>query len=831
MNKKAYLNILILAAAAYAIFAFSRTICRAELEIDYHTSDIGQMEITCHRSTNDLRPRKVTSEIWADKHRATFPLRNSPLTEVWLSFPTAPPSNLTIHRMTVRSGLGRVLWTSEVQHLITSPPAIWEVTGNGALTSRALKAGDRFKLQNPATPWAALWLPVVVEFFFCWLSLFTIFLGCLYIIRKLQSIIGRVQSSNPFARWDHLWAAASTAHSLPVVVGVTVGNVLTSFLLYYVLYGQPVYDTNDDVVMSFIAAGVWNSPSENLVFIHPWFGLLTSALYTHLAGIPWYPVLFIVVIAASMLALNFSVLRLNKRISTIFSSLLATIGTVLPFLAHLQFTMVSGLSMLAGIALWFSFLMKPQAQHKWTISAHAFAVMLCALGMMIRLESALLVATLFIPFMIGALVTAAFSAKRDWRLLFRPMAFPAVLVTLVVTLQVAQSAHYGKSEEWKSWFSLNRDKMEFIDYGRYQYDEYADVYQSARWSKEDYEMLASFQYVDPVRFTPARVAKLVDLLKADERARPPHAFLAGLVKKTGTGILQVWNKLTDEFIYKVHFVIQLMLLCFVVAWNRITLFYFFGLVLCASAIILALEIILNRLPFRVLAVCVIGLTWQMLLLCGHSLSEKWHGCDGFHLSSHLHKKYFREPGSHFLESPTLRKYAACILLVVFSKMSLSMCDHINREQDRIALVHYHHEKIIQNFKSWKTKLPQDAIIYDIADQTGIGMWLPFTPVSKIPTDSYSRCVLAGWPNQTPHQRATLQKLGLQGDFFSALSKKDHVFLVNPTDGVVPMQGGFLALREFYRSHYQLDVKYEQSKEVPNLSRIRFDAIPHLDKNR
>jgi len=570
-----------------------------------------------------------------------------------------------------------------------------------------------------------------------------------------------------------------------------------------------------------MAAGTWNEPSAELVFIHPWYGALVSRLYTHGGDFPWYPVLFVALTAASLLALNYSVLRLDRRKGVVVLSLLATLGIVMPCLSHLQFTIVGGLAMLAGTTLWMSSRMSPFASQRGCISAYSVAAVLCFFGMMVRIESALMVGVIVAPFMLMNLVFELRSSSRGWKATLGYLAFPAFLIGLTAALHFAESSHYSSSKEWRSYFARNKSLSELLAYGRFPYNDYESVYNSLGLTMADYEMIMSFQHVDAKEFSEENLAELVSLCRQAEKDHPERSKASSLLAKVWGGGPQLASELFNAPEFRFLCNVVVIALCCVLHWNRrntmLLLCLLGGFILMMSY----LAFVLNRLPFRVWEVCLAALTWSALILaCARSQT----------LSAPVRTPSTIEDMPAAMRGASLASHQATMLavLILSGTMLVELFKYVVDERLRITRVEDSEGEIINKFNYWKAQLPDDTIIYDIGDTLRIGNWRPFTPLSKLPRGAYDRYILAGWPNQSPHQRKIIARLGLEGDFFESLTKSNHVFIVSPGE-TVPLAGGFLALVNYYRVHHNIDITYDTAEQAPGLAKINFGTRLTPDK--
>ena len=283
----------------------------------------------------------------------------------------------------------------------------------------------------------------------------------------------------------------------PLVLGLLIA--LGSILTYFLLVGHPLWGANDDAVMSMIAAGVLvsNQPSADLLFIHPLYGWFISNLHMLQPEVPWYGISFILIVGLSLMILNYSILRLRRQLNFSLILIYATVGTALPSLVHLQFTIVAGLATVAGVMLLISFFMHEPETNKPFIIGIITSLCLLLIGAMIRFESMLMVCALFAPF--ATFLVLKFLQPTQSGELKKPYFVKFLIVGIIIGismigLQVLKQRHYINSPGWTKWFSLNKAKSEFLDFQKIKYNNQTrNIFDSVSWSQTDYKWICFFQ--------------------------------------------------------------------------------------------------------------------------------------------------------------------------------------------------------------------------------------------------------------------------------------------------------------------------------------------------
>ncbi len=307
---------------------------------------------------------------------------------------------------------------------------------------------------------------------------------------------------------DHFAAAV---RDRPFLVAA-VGAVLVS--LFAAVAFTPHYETNDDVTMNLIAAGLAfaDRPDEHLVFTNVVIGLPLKWLYLAAPRVPWYGIYQFATIAAAAAALTYAFLRVNPSLWQAAAAGLFLAAGVLPCLVEIQFTRTGFLASFAGLAL----LLAPvRGAASSPRLADAAGCVLLLLGSLIRFESLLLAVVMALPVM----AAAAYAAPKPT--LRRAVPVAASLAVAVV-LYFLNSAYYARDEGWKDFYAYNALRAQFTDYGRYQYNtETKPAFDAVGWEPVDYSMLVNWFYADRDRYS---LAHLQSIAAAAPSSPPPSAW-------------------------------------------------------------------------------------------------------------------------------------------------------------------------------------------------------------------------------------------------------------------------------------------------------------------
>lgn len=579
---------------------------------------------------------------------------------------------------------------------------------------------------------------------------------------------------------------SSPAPSLRSSLSIWLEALLTSLLCssaFLLFIGRPSYESNDDMGMDMIAAGVWASakPSALLLFIHPLYGGVLSRLYSLWPDVGWHGVVLLTLTALALASLHAAVLRVRRSgMLRLFLLLLVATATGL-CMTNVQFTLVAGLCFTAGTVLGLSQVLQPATDGRIRLFERGVTLVMLLIGAMLRLDSALMVAALSVPLWGGVFYLRSIAWRR--------MA-PALLTLAAVLALVRLSAglYYGDAG-WQRWQTLNTAKSEIIDTQRVVWNEVtAPVFARHGITRNDYDMLASWQYLDSQRIVPEKLAAAVQ-----EALTLPGAGADGA--KSSQGMLA-------DLLAKISKTIQLhalfwalpacLLLLHAWGWRR------FGVIAwvwgSVFLLLLYLDGIVNRLPLRVMAVGLLFANWStLLLLCLPASADEYPLDD-------RKRRLLGLLGLALLIYSLQTFHLYCVAWTGFAEKNATGIE------ERLA--------------AWQRHLPPDAVLYNVGGAIAVDSLSPLRPIHSLPLAD-AKVISLGWLNQSPHMHRYLTSIGLDAEApYLAIARQPHVYFAQQ-----PKEAEFYqyatALRQYYREQHGLDFFMEKDPQLPGLFKMKF----------
>lgn len=269
---------------------------------------------------------------------------------------------------------------------------------------------------------------------------------------------------------------------------------LAYILCLMVIFGQPGFETNDDVLMAMQASGTGFAEvaDEHLIYTHFLIGLVLKFLYQLSPELPWYG---LYILTFQTMALTIILFLLQKRFSSNLYWL--TIPYLLfaytkPFLI-IQFTTTAALVATAAAAL----LLEAMAhrRHKALLIRYTISsIILFSLASMVRAPAALLILILTALFILVKL--AGKSLNRGWKL---PIATLSIALISMFLLFTWNRNYYAGSSEWKHLYPHQQAVWKLVDTERLKQTDPVTrkCLKTAGWSTADVDMFYQWYSLDP----------------------------------------------------------------------------------------------------------------------------------------------------------------------------------------------------------------------------------------------------------------------------------------------------------------------------------------------
>jgi hypothetical protein len=560
--------------------------------------------------------------------------------------------------------------------------------------------------------------------------------------------------------------------------------MMVNFILFviFLAYATPIYETDDDLEMQFIASGFYTGhPDAHLVFINILIGWVLKFLYGSWAVCNWYFIFLIAVHYAALTAIAFLVI--SRRGGWLFTLLYIGFFLIVEMriLLHLQFTTTAFLAGTAGLLLLVDGLL-PAHPVNW--SKVIIGIFFFSLMCMIREEVALLYGAIAAPFILERL------GLNGWK---RLLGAALACVAIFVSLQGLNHWAYQKDSAWAEFSEYNdvRGQIHGTPLGLLV-PKAAPV---VGWTENDGWLFYYFYYPDrDIYAGVSKMQRLLDELKILQRQEPPPSkpsLASSLLLPLVPNMANLDLKNFGDSTRLMNLAILNAIWCIFAARSlrrRIA-----TVLLICYAITCLLDFYLlttAQLPNRV--------AYNFPLFV-HAICLYW--ATGFqNLTSPIRTNRFDYHAVRFWW-PRVSRLAAFVFIPVWAILYLFNLSML-ADSLRSANTYNQNQKYISQslFLPFRTLLP--------GGKKPLLIELPGTSIFEEHLFFYSSTekkapfflVPWGWSTHTPYFNQVLEQHHLDPYSLSVVSRPDVFFLMQPT---------FIErLKIFYREHYGLDVRFD-----------------------
>ncbi len=349
-----------------------------------------------------------------------------------------------------------------------------------------------------------------------------------------------------------------------------------------VVFFSPSYNTNDDVSMARMASGAYDGvPNPRLIYIHSLYGLILSKLYAAAPIVPWYGLLFLILLFFSLWCTTHCI---QSRYGTTITAHVATLyATVVAVFAGLfvQYTTIASFVAMSGFIVLIGETLKSRKISPIMLGA---GIALVVTSFLIRENVFLYAAVLAAPLVVHSYIT---SSSRTGRKALA-LSMGGIVVAVVLLRAVAGIAY--SSTDWNEYMRWSSVQAFFHAYDITSYQKNKEYYTSLGWSENDHTMLNTWFYTDAQRFSIDAVSGIIDF------AKRKNISLEGVVFTLKTFIQQITQR---DLVLLVFIAFQLLIIVSSVRQKKSTIAYGITIILCL-ALIFYFSFLGRLLPDRLL---------------------------------------------------------------------------------------------------------------------------------------------------------------------------------------------------------------------------------------
>ena len=251
------------------------------------------------------------------------------------------------------------------------------------------------------------------------------------------------------------------------------------------------FETNDDTgIMEYLSGARTGKPESDSIFSLFLWGKIVSTLYTINAGIPWYILIFLTLIALSLMAVCYCVISSVHNVWGIFFPLYFM--CFLYYSVIIQFTMVSAYCGIGAISL--MLINKNEERRKYIVVKNLiiFLFMFFAVNIRLKIGYLILANTAgIVCFEIFKYLLKASDKKKMKNIMVS-------FIVACVAVGISVSAHniHESVTGWSDFREYHAQRANFTDYSKLDYEANKDLFDSIGWSEDFYGLVSGWFFMD-----------------------------------------------------------------------------------------------------------------------------------------------------------------------------------------------------------------------------------------------------------------------------------------------------------------------------------------------
>lgn len=520
------------------------------------------------------------------------------------------------------------------------------------------------------------------------------------------------------------------------------------------------YEQVDDFIIYNLYSGLDGTYNFHGVYLHPIICIVLSLIFRINSSINWHSIFLLSMQFVCFTIIGYILLEKHKNklaiaLYSIFASICYT-----SLLLLIQYTSVAALLILTSFfMLWHGTTEKKNKKYK------CIAIVLYAIGIMIRMQSLMII----LPFFI-LLAIVQFKKKNILREEISTLAKNYLILFLVTCIvYISNMIIYKSNDVYREYIEYNNIRATLHDLSYTDYEENKEIFNEIGWSENDHYLFYTFNFGDENVYNKENLQKIVDYKKNKNE-----------YYNLNLDFERVCKYFLEEAVYINTYISILFVSMFILAMinnkekSKINI-----LIFITTILIHILFIVLNRSMQRVvIPEYIIG-----IVLFIYNLNLKY-------------------------QNDTNNTYDTIIIFSIIISIVFSGSQY----QYNYKLKDY---KMYQAVIDYTNEHKENVYLYTVPSLQY--RYLTYSVYKMPPKGSFSNLrVMGGWDMFTQNYYDFKERYELEGTFLDVL--KENVYII---DGDVTWSGNYYTnyiehIVVFLEENYNTEVSYEKIKEFDNI---------------
>ena len=268
---------------------------------------------------------------------------------------------------------------------------------------------------------------------------------------------------------------------------------LVTFLLTVTWALIPItFETNDDeFLMNYLSGAKTGKPEADTTQIFFLWGKIVSSFYRITGAVPWYTLIFLVLVALSLVAVCYCVVvSFPEWGGSLFC--LLYFSMFLYYSVILQYTMVSAFCGIAAVSLLLIGRKEEKRKNIIIKNILIFSFMFCSINIRISVGYLVLGHAVFAI----CLEVLRYLLKTADRQKIKNMIVSFIAIFAAAAISITVNNIHEALDEQEEFWEYSAERVSFTDYSKLDYESNKDLFDKIGWSEEFYKLVKRWFFMD-----------------------------------------------------------------------------------------------------------------------------------------------------------------------------------------------------------------------------------------------------------------------------------------------------------------------------------------------
>lgn len=267
------------------------------------------------------------------------------------------------------------------------------------------------------------------------------------------------------------------------------------------------YEQVDDFIIYNLYSGLDGTYNIHGVYIHPLICFIISIFFKIIPIINWHSIFLLSMQFLCFTIIGYTILKKQKSgIAILLYTIFATVFYT-SLLLLIQYTSVAALLILTSFIVFIDLIEK---EEKTKISTLILMFILFALGIMIRMQSLLIIIPFFTIYFIFSIIKFKFYKTIQKDKVIKVVKYYLIYALITLIIYVSNLIIYNSNEVYKEYMEYNDIRATLHDIIYVDYEQNKEIFDEIGWTENDHYLFYTFNFGDENKYSKENLQKILD---------------------------------------------------------------------------------------------------------------------------------------------------------------------------------------------------------------------------------------------------------------------------------------------------------------------------------